>query len=347
MVRSEMPASSKCVAAGHLHTCATLESGAVRCWGWNGSGQLGYGNTDSIGDDETPSAAADVDVGGPVRQIAAGDLHTCALLTDGSVRCWGAGASGQLGYANTNTIGDDETPASAGNVDVGRPVRQIAAGAAHTCALLTTGTVRCWGSGGNGRLGYANGSFIGDDETPKSAGDVDIGGPVQQIAVAGGFHTCALLTDGNVRCWGDGAHGALGYGNTDTIGDDETPASAGNVDLGGTAQQIAAGGSQMCALLTDGKLRCWGFGANGQLGYANTNNVGDDETPASAGDVDVGGSVAKVAAGASGFHTCALLNDGAVRCWGDGASGKLGYGNTNSIGDDETPAAAGNVIVLP
>jgi len=85
---------------------------------------------------------------------------------------------GQLGYANTHDIGDDEDPATAGDVAIGAPVRQLAAGLVHTCALVqlptNTTAVRCWGSGGNGQLGYGNATTIGDDETPMSAGDVPV-----------------------------------------------------------------------------------------------------------------------------------------------------------------------------
>jgi alpha-tubulin suppressor-like RCC1 family protein len=147
------------------------------------------------------------------------------------------GSGGLLGYGNTNNIGDDETPASAGDVPVlsadelsaGVSVAQITAGTFHTCALLSTGNVRCWGGGGlSGQLGYGNLNTIGDDETPDSAGDVDVGGPVVQIT-AGVEHTCALLETGAVRCWGRSDLGQLGYGNLITIGDDETPATAGDV----------------------------------------------------------------------------------------------------------------------
>jgi len=105
---------------------------------------------------------------------------------------------------------------------------QVAAGAYHTCALLTNGSVRCWGRNTYGPLGYGNTITIGDDEAPKSAGDVKVGGAVTQIA-AGSDHTCALLTNGNVRCWGDGSYAPHGYGNTNDIGDNETPASVGDV----------------------------------------------------------------------------------------------------------------------
>ncbi|MEZ5112747.1 MAG: RCC1 domain-containing protein [Nocardioidaceae bacterium] len=96
--------------------------------------------------------------------------------------------------------------------------------------MLTTGDVRCWGSGGNGRLGYGNTTNIGNDETPATTGNITLGAKATAIA-AGDSHTCALLTTGGVRCWGYGYYGQLGYGNTNTIGDDETPATAGNVNL--------------------------------------------------------------------------------------------------------------------
>jgi alpha-tubulin suppressor-like RCC1 family protein len=302
------------------------------------SGQLGYASTETIGDDEKPASAGDVDVGGRVTQVSAGASHTCARLTDGSVRCWGNNENGKLGYPGADAIGDDETPASIDPVDVGGSVIQVVAGSAHTCALLDTGAVRCWGGGG--RLGYGHNLPIGDDETPASAGDVDLGGNAVQIA-AGIFHTCALLDTGSVRCWGVGYSGALGYGNTDDIGDDETPASAGDVDVGGIVNRIAAGDWGTCALLRTGAVRCWGSGNNGQLGYESLEVVGDDETPASMGDVNVGALVSAIDMGF--LHTCVIVESFKIRCWGRGGTAALGYGNLEDIGDDEPPASAGDV----
>jgi alpha-tubulin suppressor-like RCC1 family protein len=329
------------IASGNSHACV-VRSGTVKCWGRSHRGQLGYGNSNSIGDDELPSSVGDVDVGGTVTRVVAGGTHTCAVLDTGDVRCWGSAAVGRLGYGNTNDVGDDELPSAAGNVDVGGTVVQLAAGSAHTCALLDKGKVRCWGGASQGKLGYGNANNIGDNEAPSSAGDVNVGGTVAQLA-AGLSHTCALLDAGNVRCWGLGTSGQLGYGNTNTIGDDESPDVAGNVDLGGTAVQIATGSIHTCALLNTGHVRCWGNATNGRLGYGNPNNIGDDESPVTAGNVDVGGPAVQIAAG--GNVTCALLETGDVRCWGEGASGQLGYGNTNDIGDDESPFSAGNVAV--
>jgi alpha-tubulin suppressor-like RCC1 family protein len=182
-------------------------------------------------------------------------------------------------------IGDDEAPADAPPVEVGDEVDSVQVGSFHTCALLTRGAVRCWGwDAGVGALGYADGvETVGDDETPASAGDIDLGGVAVQLAV-GSYHACALMEGGSLRCWGSGDEGALGYGNIEHVGDDETPAQAGDVPVGGTVVQVVAGVEETCALLEGGGVRCWGNGANA-LGYGNTENIGDDETPAEGGDV--------------------------------------------------------------
>ncbi len=259
------------LASGFHTNCVQLEAEVVSCWGEPGHGDDG----DLVGS---------YVVGGFATQLTVGLFHICGLLNTGSLRCWGEGSLGQLGYGNTEFIGDDESPASVGDVPVGGSAMKVAAGGGHTCALLDTGAVRCWGWDEYGQLGYGNTENIGDDETPASIGDVPLGGTAVQIAL-GRAHTCALLDTGAVRCWGWGEYGQLGYGNTENIGDDETPASAGDVPIGGRAVRIAAGANQTCALLDSGMLRCWGRNQYRQLGYDHNQNIGDDETPASAGYV--------------------------------------------------------------
>jgi alpha-tubulin suppressor-like RCC1 family protein len=332
------------VALGVSHACAILDTGAVKCWGQGREGELGYGNTTNIGDDETPAAVGTVDLG-PGRTavaIAAGGEHTCAILDNGSVRCWGDGSRGQLGYGNTADIGDNETPGSVGPVDLGpgRTAVAITAGQNFTCVRLDDGTVRCWGEGFFGQLGYGNTTTIGDNESPGAAGPVALGSASGALeTVTGGTHTCSRFSDGSVRCWGNGASGRLGYGNTNNLGDDENVGTAGTVDLGGNAVQLAAGENHTCALLGGGSVRCWGQNGFGQLGYGNTANVGDNETPGSVSPVSLGGNAIQITAGSG--HTCALLAEGNVRCWGQNSFGQLGYGNTTTIGDDESPSAAG------
>jgi cysteine-rich repeat protein len=291
------------MSVGGAHTCALLDTGNIRCWGSNSLGQLGYGNINNIGDNEDPAVAGNVNVGGAVVEVVAGGNHTCALLSNGSVKCWGRNNFGQLGLGNTLDVGDDELPSAAANVNVGGTVVQIAGGGQHTCALLDTGNVRCWGRSNFGQLGYGNINTIGDNETPASAGDVNIGGTVVQISAAAN-HTCALLNTGNVRCWGQSSSGQVGYGNTLTIGDDETPNSVGDVNVGGVVTKVDAGDFHTCVILDSDNVKCWGFAGNGRLGYGNANNIGDNEAPAAVGFVSLGGPVAQLSAGGCAPALC-------------------------------------------
>jgi alpha-tubulin suppressor-like RCC1 family protein len=282
-------ATATAITAGEYHTCALLVGGNVRCWGYNFFGQLGLGNTNTIGDNENPTT--DVNLGGlTVASISAGGIHSCALLVGGTVRCWGDNTYGQLGLGNTSNIGDNENPTT--DVNLGTtgtfpfPVQQtavaIASGYLHTCAVMSTGGVRCWGLNTNGQLGLGNTNNIGDNESPIITNvDLSNGDPFSLVTVTavstGGGHSCALLLGGGVRCWGENVQGQLGLGNTNTIGDNESPVA--NVNLGGTATAITEGDRHTCAVLNGGSVRCWGANAQGQLGLSNTNVVGDNESP--------------------------------------------------------------------
>ncbi|MCX4246340.1 RCC1 domain-containing protein [Paraliomyxa miuraensis] len=332
------------VALGGNHTCAVIDHGAVRCWGNGNNGRTGHGSLENIGDDEPASAAPVLELGGPAEQIATGIGHTCVRRA-GSLRCFGRAAEGQLGYGNLFDIGDDELPIDVGAVPLGGAVQAVytRGGSFHGCALMADGSVRCWGAAGSGRLGVPGvTSPVGDDEPASAALAVDVGGPVASVTT-GAEHTCALLDDASVRCWGSNASGQLGLGQPGPVGDDETPASVGPVLVGGPTHALVAGWFHTCALLDGGAVRCWGRGNNGRLGYGNTAWIGQTNTPASVGPVNVGGTVVQIAAGNA--HTCALLIGGTVRCWGWGTHGQLGYGNTQDVGDDEVPADAGDVDV--
>jgi cysteine-rich repeat protein len=353
------------LAAGGYHVCALLDTGKVRCWGANGQGRLGYGHNDDIGDNESPAAVGDVDVGpGTVVEVVAGELHTCVRMATGKVRCWGQAPS--LGYGAVSNIGDNETPAQAyalmpnnGDIDLGAgaAVAQVATRSTHTCVLLTTGKVRCWGPSSQGALGYGIGATsVGVEQTPAAAyasfvpngGDVNFGaGTVVKIA-AGQLETCALFATGAVRCWGANFSSQLGYPSTPTIGSSNQPGEAyatlpngGDIDVGAAAVDLVVGDATVCVRLAAGSLRCWGYGFYGSLGYGNTSNVGGAISPAAAGDVPLGAPVSHLATG--GTTTCAITTAGALRCFGDNAFGQLGYGHTSRIGDTETPATAGEV----
>lgn len=266
-----------------------------------------------------------------VSKIVAGRLHTCALLDSGEVLCWGDTSSGVLGVVGIKAYAKPGFP-----VELGAGVRviDIAAGLEHTCALLETHEVKCWGAVGYGQLGYADGKEYGFVNPPSAAGFVAVGGPVEQI-VAGHSHTCVLREDGKVLCWGWGKGGRLGYGDVQNIGDGETPVSRGPLPLVGSVVSLAAGGAHTCALFDGGGVKCWGSGYAGQLGSGSTEDLGDDETLESLKDIVIEPVVELTA---NAIHTCARLQAGGIRCWGDNGDGRLGYDPANpEIGDDEDP----------
>jgi alpha-tubulin suppressor-like RCC1 family protein len=332
------------VAIGGGSACVRYDGGNVRCWGYNSSGQLGYGNMDAVM--TAPESLPDVSLGGPATRIVAGELHYCAVLESGEVRCWGANLSGQLGYGHVEPIGDNELPTDEEDpVDVDGAVRDIVLGKNNSCAVLESGQLRCWGDNTCGKLGYGNTEDLGDDE-PLS-GFVNVGADVRSVAL-GYDHTCALLESGAVKCWGCASQ--LGYpGNSDNIGDTEAPASIGNIDLGRPATQIVAGEFGTCALLDNLDVICWGADDNGVgfLGYPNETAVGDDETPAEQGPVVLGEDVELLSVGIGWrHHSCALLVSGAVRCWGNNDYAQLGLLHMEIIGDNENPSSEDPVQIL-
>ena len=335
---------------GGGHSCVRLQSGDARCWGDGGSGQLGYNAATDVANGAGPSIgiAGNIPIGAAVLQVSGGNTHTCAVLDTGNVRCWGNGARGRLGYNTTAAVGNGVglSITAAGDVPIGATVKWVEAGGNHTCALMTTGAVRCWGRGSEGQLGYNAGADIGGGgATILASGDVPLGGIATQIAL-GLDHSCALLDTGAVRCWGKNNFGQLGHDNLTFIGNGGTSIiAAGDIPLGGTATSIAAAWDTTCALLSGGSVRCWGNGVNGQLGHDDKLSLSDGtgRTIVAAGDIPIGGWAVAVAVGQT--FACAVLADGAVRCWGDGTSGVLGHDSTASIGDGTGPTivAAGNV----
>ena len=258
------------------------------------------------------------------QNIDSGHQHTCALTTNGNVKCWGFGEDGQLGNGDTN---NSSTP-----VDVhtshgdNSPLGGIAAISVvnlHTCALTTNGNVKCWGFGEHGELG-------GDEHslTPVNVTSSSDGIPLGSIAAisSGGWHTCALTTNGNVKCWGNGFYGRLGNGevNASSTPVDVHTSHGDNSPLGGIAA-ISLGGFHTCALTKSGGVKCWGYGEDG--GGLGDGEDSSSSTPvnvtSSSGDIPLG-NIAAISAG--NFHTCALTKSGGVKCWGNGEDGQLGNG---------------------
>ncbi len=290
------------VTAGSSHTCA-LMAGKVRCWGLNSSGQLGDGSTTNR---TTPITASGIST---ATAIAAGAEHTCAVLQDGSVRCWGSNDQGQLG---DGTRVDRSAPVTVPGITT---AVAIAAGGHHTCALLTPASagVRCWGDNQSGQLG--------DGSTTDRTAPVAVSGITTATAIAAGSaHSCARLSTGQVRCWGSNVSGQLGNG---TGANSAVPVGVSGIT---TAVSVASGSFHSCAVLTSsvpgsGAVRCWGSNGYGQLGdeSSGVNRLSP---------VTVVGVSRATAIGLGRLHSCAVLQSGAVACWGENGSGQLGDATT-------------------
>jgi cysteine-rich repeat protein len=325
------------IEAGHYHTCAILNTGRIKCWGSNSNGQLGLGDTLNRGDLPGQMGNAlpvvDLGAGAKVDSLALGASHACAQLISGVVKCWGSSGVGALGLGAIATRGSG--PNQMGDrlevVNLGGTATAVAAGVNHTCAFVSNAGTRCWGHNLHGQLG------LGDKDNRTSASGLSLGSGKFVLSYAlGENHSCVRLSADGVKCWGANGVGQLGLGDTAGRGDDpnEMGDNLRTVDLGGESPlEIVAGHHHTCVRLRSLRVKCWGHNGYGQLGLGDTAHRGTQTSHMGAGlnEVDVGADVQALAAGR--FHTCALLTDGRVKCWGLNDVGELGLGDMNNRGD--------------
>jgi len=342
------------ITAGYDQTCVRTGIGEVYCWGRNESGELGLGSEvmaaapAKVG---LATKAVDVDAGGGVFNNAAGEeevsAHTCVVLDDTTVQCWGANGTGQLGIG---TAGWRDTPTTVISL-VGAV--SVSTGGRHTCAVTNKNELYCWGANDRGQIGI--GMMSPEVDTPTK---VPLDG-VRQVS-AGYEHTCAVLMDDTLYCWGrDGIMGPLGLGG----GSDQPSPKV--VSFTGV-ERVSSGSTHTCAL-KGGQQYCWGNGYQGQLGIENeytsrTTPTDPSAVPSpifvsssfhhTASISDNGGQVyvtgvnvplgngttdstyvplpvelfdaTEIAAGR--LHTCAITGGGRIFCWGDNEFGQTGAG---------------------
>jgi len=297
------------ITAGNSHTCIIGSAGFPYCWGYNGYGQLGI-------DLGAYFSATPVGVNGlfnDVYTIKAGGYHSCARMDDHGVKCWGWNNYGQLGdnSATTSYIAHDVDGLTSG-------VDWIALGENHSCALLSGGSVKCWGRNAHGQLG--------DGTLQSRVTPVQVSGLTSGVAwiAAGAYHTCAYMVNGTVRCWGFNASGQLGDGTTTNR---RTPVQVSGLS---NTCDITAGRQHTCVETCSGTgVKCWGSNTYGQLGDGTTTNR---PLPVNVSGLENG--VLYLSAGNE--HTCAVTNSGETKCWGLNAYGQLGDG---TYVDKHSPAS--------
>ena len=341
------------LAAGDQHACGVNSSGTVKCWGSNVNGQLGDG---TFTDHHTPQPVIGLDSG--VSWLNGGFVSNCAI-TPGRIQCWGNNDFGDLGDATTINrptpvivlglgpgattvsngylyaceIGPGGGPACWGSNNVGQfgngtatsslsptpgfgmpsGALQIATGGEHACALLDGGTVECAGANVFGQLG--DGTTV-DRVSPVHVIGLPPG--VVYVSASRAAHTCALTSAGAVWCWGSNVSGEVGSGIFAM--NQPTPAPVSGLDSGAIA--LMTGGFHSCALMESGAVLCWGYNWHGEIGDGTTVQIRPTPVPV------VGLDAGVVALVGGSYFTCALMETGGLKCWGENTSGQLGDGTT-------------------
>nr|WP_082312815.1 Ig-like domain repeat protein [Salinispora fenicalii] len=314
-VAVDLPADTTitAIAAGTAYGLALTSAGTVLAWGDNSAGQLGDGTTT---DSSTP-VAVDLPAGTTITAVAAGDRHSLALTSTGTMLAWGENFIGQLGDGTTTRR---STPVAV-NLPTGTTITAVAAGDRHSLALTSTGTMLAWGENFIGQLG--------DGTTTRRSTPVAVNlptGTTITAVAAGDRHSLALTSTGTVLAWGDNSAGQLGDG---TLTDSSTPVAV-DLPAGTTITTVAAGAYHSLALTSADTLLAWGYNIFGQLGDGTTT---DKSTPVAV-DLPAGTTITTVSGGAR--HTLAVTSADTLLAWGHNNFGQLGDGSTT---DSNTPVA--------
>lgn len=285
------------ISASENHTCALLEGGNVKCWGWNSYGQLGNAELNTQ-NKQASSTAVDVNEadlqGIKAISISVGNQYSCALLEAGDIECWGKRPNG-FSTSNLSAITDKE------------PI-QLAAASAHACVVTEDNQVQCWGDSDNGKLGHT-------ENTEQVVTGIDNA----LLVSSKGNHSCALLDNGRVRCWGSNLRGQVGNGDGGSVTSTVNIPTKNVINLSQVIS-LSSGDNHNCAVTQLGQVKCWGNNDNGQLGFTSTGSYKQQFSPR----VAASGISTAIEVSVSQNHSCARLNNDDIYCWGQNDLGQLG-----------------------
>ena len=295
------------------HACAIINDGSARCWGAGQFGRIGDGTGDNKQSPSPVAFSQKFASNTTATAISLGDQHTCAILNYGNVSCWGRGYGSAIGKHNNN---DQNYPQATNSLGVGRTAENISLGYQFACAILDNGLVSCWGSGGDGQMGNGNNAGSNPIPTPTSS----LGANRTAVAIASGTtHTCVILDNGSVSCWGQNSYGALGRGTEG--GYSSNPALTNSLGPNRTAVSISAGYANTCVVLDNGEAKCWGYNGGGQLGDGTTTSQYSPTTVLMSSELRF--SSIDISSG----HNCAVFENGHATCWGYNTDGQYGDGS--------------------
>ncbi|MDB5165796.1 MAG: repeat-containing protein [Candidatus Saccharibacteria bacterium] len=324
----------KQLSAGASDTCAVASDNLAYCWGYNIARQLGNQPLGFYGYSAAPVSVTMAGglSGKTIKQVTTGSGHSCAIASDNNAYCWGWTAYGQLGdgsaLAGSPNSGDNAQSSqvvavSASGVLSGKTIKQIVAGYNHTCAIASDNNAYCWGKNNSGQLGAGYTSSGSNVPVAVSTSGVLSGKTIKQIA-ANAFNTCAIASDDQAYCWGQGSLFQLGN-NSSSDSNVPVAVSTSGVLSGKTIKQIAAGNTHTCVIASDDKAYCWGANGSGQLG---SSGAGFSPVAVDTSGALSGRTLSSISTGDS--FTCALDSTTSAYCWGSSSLGKIGDNQATS-----------------
>ena len=329
--------------------CVLLSNGRLKCFGLNTSGELGYGDVTNRGGstNQMGEYLIEVDLNSTILYIQTASNFACVVSdSNDDIRCWGRNAYGELGLSDASNRGDG--PFEMGtylptlSFGSGFELHSLRSGGFQSCVISSSLTIKCWEYNISGQLGIESTEAKGNNanEMGNYLSYSDLGTNVKILDVSpSNLHTCIITISNSVKCFGSNGLGQLGYEDTFTRGDaaNDMGNNLNFVNLGSglMVSSLYNGEEANCIISSTQKMKCWGEGTYGRLGYGTQTNEGDglNEMGEYLPYVNLGSGKTSLSMCMGSFHSCTLLNDYSTICWGNGGSGQLGNELSGNVGD--------------